>query len=161
MFQGNARAGSTVARIFGTPKYPAFRWAMLCWCSERGTAPVTFGDAAMANAGDGEKKIDVPKEPDDPVKNIIGNAFGGLLAAILAGLSLITFHYADTLGWAFAGLIWLTEIILIAALTATFLRDFGRLGAGADPIGSRRRESCDALLDDLKQGGRPNILYSR
>jgi hypothetical protein len=114
----------------------------------------------MAHAGDVDKKAeDLPKEPDDPVKNIVGNAFGALSAAILAGLSLLTFHYADTVGWALMGLIWFAEIIFIGALTANFIRDFGVLGAGADAIGSRKRRAYDALREDLKKGGRPATLY--
>jgi hypothetical protein len=107
-----------------------------------------------------ENKAEIPKEPDDPVKNIIGNALGALLAAIFAGLSFLTFHYGDSIGWGLAGLIWLAEIVLIGALTAKFVRDFGVLGAGADATGSRKRRAYDVLRNDLQNGDRPAILYN-
>jgi hypothetical protein len=116
----------------------------------------------MAHGGDFDKETeDLPKEPDDPVKNIVGPAFAALLAAILAGLSLLTFHLADVIGWALAGLIWLVEVIFVGWLIAKFIRYFEILGAGASAIGSRNQRAYGALREDLQKGGRPAVLYSR
>jgi hypothetical protein len=116
----------------------------------------------MADAGDAKNKTEnLQQELDDPVKNIIGPAFAALPAAILAGLSWLTFHFTDVMGWALTSLIWLAEIIFIAWLVAKFIQYFGDLGAGADAIGSRKRRAYDALREDLREGGRPAILYSR
>jgi hypothetical protein len=117
----------------------------------------------LSHAGDAENKSkeDPHKPPDDPVKNIVGPAFAALTGAILTGLALLTFHFADTIGWALAGLIWLVEVIFVGWLIANFIRYFEILGAGADSIGSRKRQAYAALRDDLQKGGRPAVLYSR
>jgi hypothetical protein len=116
----------------------------------------------LSHSGDAENKSEDPhKAPDDPVKNIVGPAFAALPAAILAGLALLTFHFADTIGWALAGLIWLVEVIFVGWLIANFIRYFEILGAGADSMGSRKRQAYSALRDDLQKGGRPAVLYSR
>jgi hypothetical protein len=120
-----------------------------------------WGDG-MADAGDAENKAEnLQRELDDPVKNIIGPAFGALLVAILTGLFSLTFHFADVIGWALTSLIWFAEITFIGWLAAMFIQYFGDLGAGADTIGSRRRRAYDTLREDLKEGGRPAILYAR
>jgi hypothetical protein len=116
----------------------------------------------LSHAGDTENKSeDLHKEPDDPVKNIVGPAFAALPAAILAGLTYLTFHFADAIGWALAGLIWLIEVIFVGWLIAKFIRYFEILGAGADSMGSRKRHAYAGLRDDLQEGGRPAVLYSR
>ena len=125
-------------------------------------AAVKMWEAELSNAGGAENKAgDIPKQSDDPVKNIVGPAFAALPAAILAGLSFLTFHFADTIGWALAGLIWLVEVIFVGWSIANFIRYFEILGAGADNIGSRKRLAYAALRHDLQQGGRPALLYTR
>jgi hypothetical protein len=57
----------------------------------------------------------------------------------------------------------LAVLLAVSSLILTLLysHNFGKLGAGAEPVGSLERQGYDTLRQKLVTGGRPVELYSR
>jgi hypothetical protein len=83
----------------------------------------------------------MPQVAEDFSRNVVGQISGAALAALFTVLGLVTFHFADVIGWALAGVIWLAEFVYVLWCLGLFLRYVGVLGAGADPPGSRERQA--------------------